>query len=75
LVVADCTAGWSSRDGTGNKGSKKRCAAIWTETNGEAHALSNCGYTESEYEDLKNGTNASLRKGPTTTRLPGYPKR
>lgn len=75
LVVDDCSSGWSTSHGTGNKGSKKRCAAISAVTNGETHASASCGYTDSEYEALKNGTNASLRKGPTTTKLPGYPKR
>jgi hypothetical protein len=52
LLAVNCeTYAFDWRD-TGNKGSKKRCAAIY---NDDDRFDLKCGYSSEEYQDLKNG--------------------
>lgn len=60
LVVYHCANQTGSSDNTGNKGSKKRCAAI-TDVNNMFDAK--CGYSEEEYKELKD-------QEPTTVEYP-----
>ena len=73
VAVVHCSSARDDFTNTGNKGNKKRCAAI-TNTNGKFGIK--CGYSEEEYKALKNedptaveypirgfGSRSGLRRG------------
>jgi hypothetical protein len=51
VAMIHCSTGKDDFARTGNKGSKKRCAA---RTNSSGKFGAKCGYSEEEYEELKN---------------------